>query len=202
MCALFQKRSLTMPEKFLFKECRKHNQEERNSRGCYFAKILCHWCNPRFREVFSVKIFMYFIKILHKMVCRSYNDGALVRECRYRIWNKLYQPYPFSSSGGSRPQGRPKKNFKDSSFKTNIHRVEDLVKSLSAAVLTTATGVANCLLGQRNLVTFRKHQRKLNQVTLPQIWKDAIIIPIFKKDRKLATNYRPISLTLRHNHNV
>lgn len=39
-------------------------------------------------------------------------------------------------------------------------------------------------------------RRSLEEENLPQIWKDAVVIPIFKKkSKKEAKNYRPVSLT-------
>ena len=41
------------------------------------------------------------------------------------------------------------------------------------------------------------YQKSLNTGAVPQDWKDAHVVPLFKKDeRHLASNYRPVSLTL------
>ena len=43
---------------------------------------------------------------------------------------------------------------------------------------------------------YRIFAKSLNSGYLPKIWKESIIIPIFKKgSRHLSLNYRPISLT-------
>ena len=68
-----------------------------------------------------------------------------VADIKFKI--SIYKPCPFSSSGGSHPQGPPNKNFR-----TKKPRVEDLVKSRSAAELNTAAEVSNSLLGHRNLL--------------------------------------------------
>jgi hypothetical protein len=40
------------------------------------------------------------------------------------------------------------------------------------------------------------YQTSLNTGVVPQDWKDAHVVPLFKKDeRHLASNYRPVSLT-------
>ena len=63
----------------------------------------------------------------------------------------IYRQCTFSSSGEI--QGRPIKNFEDSSFKTKKRRVENLVKLQSATELTTAAEVACRALGHRNQAT-------------------------------------------------
>ena len=72
----------------------------------------------------------------------------------------IYQPCPFSLSGGSLPQGRSKNNFEDSSKK---RRVKDLVKSPIATELTTAAEVANRLLGHKNLATLIRKSSELTE---------------------------------------
>jgi hypothetical protein len=43
-------------------------------------------------------------------------------------------------------------------------------------------------------VTF--FQASINQGTIPSDWKDAFVVPIFKKgDKSCASNYHPVSLT-------
>jgi len=39
-------------------------------------------------------------------------------------------------------------------------------------------------------------QASMQQCTLPADWKEANVVPLFKKgDRSIASNYRPVSLT-------
>ena len=42
----------------------------------------------------------------------------------------------------------------------------------------------------------RIYQRTLDHGEIPQDWRDALVVPIFKKgERHIAANYRPVSLT-------
>ena len=58
-----------------------------------------------------------------------------------------------TTSEGSRPQDRLKKNIIDWSIKTKGRKVVDLVKLWSAGELTTTSEIAHRLSGQRNVVT-------------------------------------------------
>ncbi len=62
-------------------------------------------------------------------------------------------------------------------------------------------GICYCMLGHMNDVTLEKILRLFNMIwnagKLPLIWKQAVIIPIFKpgKDPSNPSSYRPIALT-------
>lgn len=146
----------------LFEEWRKHKKEERNSRLMDFImqKFSIRDVTPDSQRYLQLKISSFSSKFSEKWAAanmmmdrflnknKSWLEGA---DIEFNI--SMHQPCASSSSGGSRPQGRPKKNFQDSSFKTKKRRVEDLVRSRSASELTTAAEVANRLSGHRNVAT-------------------------------------------------
>ena len=65
----------------------------------------------------------------------------------------LHRSCASTTSEGSRPQDRLKKNIIDWSIKTKRRKVVDLVKLWSAGELTTTSEIAHRLSGQRNVVT-------------------------------------------------
>ena len=81
--------------------------------------------------------------------------------------------------------------------------VEDVVEQLRKLKADKSPGmdgihpqVLNLCADEMSKLLFIIHKKSLEEGRLPKEWKDARVIPIYKKGSKKATgNYRPVSLT-------
>jgi len=87
-----------------------------------------------------------------------------------------------------------------SDLSIDVNDVAKLMQELDAAKAPGPDGMPARFLKMfyaelAPLLTF-VFQASINQLSVPLDWKQANIVPIFKKgDRTLCTNYRPVSLT-------
>ena len=82
----------------------------------------------------------------------------------------------------------------------NVKGVHKLLKNLKPHKATGPDAIPSCILktaaDQLAPILTELYQASLNTGEVPQDWKDANVVPLFKKDeRHLASNYRLVSLT-------
>lgn len=108
-----------------FEEWRKHKKEERNSRLMDFImqKFSITDMIPDSKRYLQSKISCFSSRLYEKWAAanmsmdRFLNQNKSWLEDSDIIFNiSVHQPCASSSYGGNRPQGRPKKNFEESSF--------------------------------------------------------------------------------------
>jgi hypothetical protein len=85
-------------------------------------------------------------------------------------------------------------------IKINSKGVHTLLKNLKPHKAIGPDSIPSCILkaaaDQLAPILTELYQTSLNTGVVPQDWKDAHVVPLFKKDeRHLASNYRPVSLT-------
>ena len=104
------------------------------------------------------------------------------------------------TSSASLPNQRYCTDSEKNDIRTTDQEVMDMIKTLKSGKATGPDGVSSKLLREAAPSIAAPLCRLFNfsfeKGHVPSIWKQANVVPIFKKgDKSLVTNYRPISLT-------
>ncbi|XP_072030539.1 uncharacterized protein [Amphiura filiformis] len=130
-------------------------------------------------------------------------DGNFLKRKKKKQANILNQQFAnvfTDDSSAELPDLGPASCAPISKIHVNCHGVAKLLRNLKPHKASGPDGVPAKLLKEvaeeiAPAVTLL-FQASLDQGTVPSTWKEAVIVPIFKKgDRSSAANYRPISLT-------